>query len=897
MDTVTKVLHKPLRPLGVLFPSVTNEALQHLLWREIFVVVASTSEAREKLQVDRNCRTYSQSEIVDRLVSKSFDGGDKDNIFRYGHCQGNNDQGLEPKNSFGKYEVKYANWMVSYLKKTVWCALLDEIGATCMSQLLSSHQLFIKQNKCLIQLTGRAFFKLATLDKKPKPVAFAMRLSKFIKPKRAVSREQARLLALKIASVDSRHHHHQQAKPTNKRTRLERCWINAIPLLQRLLENHRKRPYNYLLKQAMASQTIQSDTEELLLGLKHREVPPQVVSRYVKSVLRRIVPKPFWGSPQTTRKLLGKVHHMWVTNPHPSAHDRFDLTDFAEIDLEAFAWLRNSPTTQRKKRQCFFQFVRFLLTGLARDVVTSKFLQLVSPQLQVAYYLNTAYTTHVVGEYLADNSQQFASMGPGNLDQVWKQMKDRKVGPVAPKFGLKKTRDRFRLIMNMRKQTKEFPKAANEHFKPAFYAINYELETSPELGGAFVQGMHQVYAKYLRFRRHHGNNSQLEFYCVVVDVEKCFDTMRQSLVYDLCESALRCEDYAVSTKSITFFDKSARGVRTKHLKICNPGDAQYANALEDPKLNTARAAFVATDRISRQFVTRSEALGLVSELLNETYVNFGKEVGLRKMRQGVPQGAVLSTLLCRLYYGQFEREVLAEFTCETDNLLMRYVDDFILFTPSALAAQRFRAKMELGNDKYNCRVNPSKLQMSGGPGQTHRWLPWCSLLFHTKTGEVRGNYSVRDLYSGTKIAARGLGPTLRSTARTKCHAILLDLEINSMQNVYCNLVQVMVLAATRFCKFVKYKRKLQGWVEVGDFFRFVHSLVQFKQTRAMVSVLDVECLGVLAFVQTLRRHQLQWLKLESKFLETVAHRRTRIGQHKIDWGRLERAAHMAAVYL
>lgn len=73
---------------------------------------------------------------------------------------------------------------------------------------------------------------------------------------------------------------------------------------------------------------------------------------------------------------------------------------------------------------------------------------------------------------------------------------------------------------------------------------------------------------------------------------------------------------------------------------------------------------------------------------------------------GIPQGYVLSSLLCNMYYAKLEREHLE---VKEEDLLMRQIDDFLFVSPSPERTLRFYNILKQGFPKYNCFINKEKL--------------------------------------------------------------------------------------------------------------------------------------------------------------------------------------------
>jgi len=69
-----------------------------------------------------------------------------------------------------------------------------------------------------------------------------------------------------------------------------------------------------------------------------------------------------------------------------------------------------------------------------------------------------------------------------------------------------------------------------------------------------------------------------------------------------------------------------------------------------------------------------------------------------RQRVGIPQGSVLSTILCNIYYAHLEKNKLA-FMDDGDGILLRLIDDFLFITMNKDHAQRFLHAM--GNGMFS----------------------------------------------------------------------------------------------------------------------------------------------------------------------------------------------------
>lgn len=153
---------------------------------------------------------------------------------------------------------------------------------------------------------------------------------------------------------------------------------------------------------------------------------------------------------------------------------------------------------------------------------------------------------------------------------------------------------------------------------------------------------------------------------------------------------------------------------------------------------------------------------------------------------GIPQGSILSSLLCSLYYGHLERNVIFPFlekTCEptaedisrghishdasshessedkfdspSNYILLRFIDDFLLISTSKKQAASFFSRLRRGFRDYNCYMNDDKFCLNFDIGHTSgipsnrvyvgedgiSFLRWSGLLINCSTLEVQGDYT------------------------------------------------------------------------------------------------------------------------------------------------------------
>jgi telomerase reverse transcriptase len=248
------------------------------------------------------------------------------------------------------------------------------------------------------------------------------------------------------------------------------------------------------------------------------------------------------------------------------------------------------------------------------------------------------------------------------------------------------------------------------------------------------------------------SDSLKPLYFVKVDVKAAFDTIPQASVIELMSSLASKPAYRIS----------------KHVEI-KPGEnyredipdkrkakpmrkwAALARGAKDPvtfedtlKTNLAfgKKNTIFVDNIVSQYRSADDLLDLLSEHVSRNMVKIGKK--FYRQKEGIPQGSVLSSLLCNYFYADLESQYLG-FLKENDSLLLRLIDDFLLITTSHTQARLFLQKMHDDVPAYGVQVNPVKTLVNfEATVNDHkvtrlvgtRAFPYCGTFIDTETLDI-----------------------------------------------------------------------------------------------------------------------------------------------------------------
>ena len=197
---------------------------------------------------------------------------------------------------------------------------------------------------------------------------------------------------------------------------------------------------------------------------------------------------------------------------------------------------------------------------------------------------------------------------------------------------------------------------------------------------------------------------------------------------------------------------------------------------------------------------------------------FGEQV------KGIPQGSVLSSLLCNLYYGNAERVVfgsrpVAEALGLVDqSMIIRYMDDYIMISLQRSCVHHFLQMAHVALSAFGGGVNAQKTRVNfdceielGGSRVAlqkvqGRDVHWCGYCIDSVTLEVRPSFKrmLEMPLAASVTADRSMGNAglnirrnIKTFIRMKLHALLFDSHINSRKVVLLNVYTTHLLAAMR----------------------------------------------------------------------------------------------------
>ncbi|XP_025933355.1 telomerase reverse transcriptase [Apteryx rowi] len=360
----------------------------------------------------------------------------------------------------------------------------------------------------------------------------------------------------------------------------------------------------------------------------------------------------------------------------------------------------------------------------------------------------------------------------------------------------------------------------NTQLKNLFSVLNYERTINTSFLGSSVFGKDDIFKIWKKFvtKVLESGGEIPHFYYVKADVSRAYDTIPHNKLVEVISQILKPEKrtvYCIRRYAVVKITASgkARKLYKRHVstfKDFMPDMKQFVSQLQES--DSLQNAIVVEQSLSFN-ETSSSLFTFFLQMLHNNILEIGRRYYLQCC--GIPQGSILSTLLCSLCYGDMENKLLCGI--QQEGVLIRLIDDFLLVTPHLTQARTFLRTLATGIPEYGFLINPNKtvvnFPVDDIPGCSTfkqlpdcRLIPWCGLLLDIQTLEVYCDYSS---YTGTSIrsslsfnssrtAGKNMKCKLITVLKLKCHCLFLDLQINSLRTVLINIYKIFLLQAYRF---------------------------------------------------------------------------------------------------
>eukprot|EP00064_Thunnus_orientalis_P015713 superscaffoldBa00002967_g15770 len=603
-----------------------------------------------------------------------------------------------------------------------------------------------------------------------------------------------------------------------KPKKLPQRFFNMVPLFSQLLRQHRRCPYSKILQRVCPLVEERDGGQVEISSLLPQHCAPHRVYLFVRECLSSVIPLELWGSVHNRLNFFARVRGFLRS----SKFERLSLAELMwKMKVNDCDWLKISktgrfpPSELAYRTRVLGQLLAWLLDGYVVGLVRACFYvtESVGQKNALKFYRQEVWAKLLELAFRGHLSKgQMEELTPAQVASLPKTTVISRLRFIPKTDGMRP----ITRVVGADAKTRLY----GGHVRDLLDMLRACVRSTPSLLGSTVWGMTDIH-KVLSSLAPTQKDKPQPLYFVKVDVSGAYESLPHEKLIEVIGHALspvQDELFTIRRYAKIWAD-SHEGLRKSFVR--------QADFLEDNMGSTNMKGFVMSLQkrgvhhailVEQYFCSDlhgREALQFFTQMLTGSVVQFGKKT-YRQCR-GIPQGSVVSSLLCCLCYGHMENVLFKDIT-ENKGCLMRLVDDFLLITPDLHEAQSFLKILLAGVPQYGLVVNPQKVvinfQVSGGmdscPGirmlPPHCLFPWCGLLLDTHSLDVYKDYSsyagLSLRYSLTLGSFHSPGQQMRrklmAILRLKCHALFLDLKTNSLEAVYKNIYKLVLLHAYRF---------------------------------------------------------------------------------------------------
>ncbi|KAF8627995.1 hypothetical protein AX15_004120 [Amanita polypyramis BW_CC] len=561
------------------------------------------------------------------------------------------------------------------------------------------------------------------------------------------------------------------------------------------------------------------------------------VYQYVALVTKSVIPNVFWGSKHNFKHVLRHVKQFISCRKYESLSLHQILQGFRTSDCdwlapfgESYRQYRMSVSDAKKRRELLEEFLFWYFDGFILPLLKTTFYVTDSG----AYRNRLLYFRHDDWDILCTplverlTSSTFVKLTEVEVAEI---LKMRKLGfsfvrllpketGVRPIVNLSRRRPVFRLKyqnhVSLRRDNSS-GLSINQVLQAAFQILTFEKQRHSQLLGGSIFRPDDVYARLKAFKAQlprKPDGSLPKLYFVKVDVQACFDTINQRELLRVIDKLITEDVYIVQRHGQVGMaaGKVKRVFVRRAINEDHPHFLQYAVELAHSLRNVIFA-----DEVVYPNAPKEEILQLLRDHITENIVKIGSNYYRQVI--GIPQGSILSSLLCSFFYGDMEKNELGPWTDDPQSVLFRLIDDYLYITTSPLKARSFLDIMKKGHPKYGCFISHEKTltnfnynyqtQNLTDPNQTG--FPWCGFLIDMKELTIAVDYpryfgiNLHDSITVGKGGSPGLNFTNRMLlfSKTRSHIIYTDMGLNGERVVYLNIYQNFLLLAMKMHTYLR----------------------------------------------------------------------------------------------
>ena len=445
----------------------------------------------------------------------------------------------------------------------------------------------------------------------------------------------------------------------------------VLQLVARLRKRHSKCAYAALLEHYCPNPLAKNATA--MGSIEHASSAAQV-SAFCRAVILKVFPAEFWGAGvmrSLNQKLILRNVDKFV---RLRRYESLTLHVVLEgVKVHAIAWLapqkvdgaaKLSNTDIGKRKELVAELLYYVFDAFLIPLIRGHFHVTESgvQRNQLFYFRHDVWKTI---SRPALTSMQRSMFEPCNTAEVKRGLAKRALGVsqvrLLPKeYGMRPIINLRRRVQKLQKGQLVLGKSINSILTPTFSVFNYERTVHPSMVASALFSVEDMYPRLQAFRTSLEDQGLAgsPLYFAKVDVKSCFDTIPQKRLMELARSILGADMYHVTkysrAKLLGGHKHETPGFGAKpswrYLTKATAGskDFDFNKEVESDSMS-GRSKTIYVDGVLQKSETRKAILDLLEEHVESNLIQMGNR--FYRQKEGIPQGSIVSSLLCSYFYG------------------------------------------------------------------------------------------------------------------------------------------------------------------------------------------------------------------------------------------------------